>query len=361
MKISIAQRLHPFSHNAGTQFLVPRTSLAVRVFPTRLDFCDLEGKVEPFFLTLDFLGPIQGFTVGANLEKGFLNVFGMTRKGYMRYQLWVKEGSLFLTMEKTPEERVVCRHSLFPEEEISFQKGESRTICSQLESIAQATPQERLSLGMHKSQDWDLVRRRLDCKEIFPAWLLMASQAPGEGIFVKDISLLSICKERIAQRERESVLEAFEHLFLTAFEGVLAPRWIDSEYQGIGLQSPPFLSSLPLLIESGRLIRSLFIQENEGEVSLLPCLPPQFHCGRMIQVKTSCGALLDFEWTKKTLKSVFIHAASSGLMSLKLPKGIRSFRLTCGKQVLKKEDVDPEGKAIVSLEAGKTLQLDRLL
>jgi hypothetical protein len=362
MKIPIAQRLHPFSHAAGTQFLVPRTSLAVQIFPTRLNFSDLEGRLEPFFLTLDFSGPIQGFTAEVDLERGLLSVFGMTQTGYMRYQLCAREGSLLLTMEKTPGERVVCRHSRCAEE-ISFQRGESKSVCPSLKNIVEIVPQERLSLGMHRAQDWDLVRRRLECKEIFPFWLSMANHTPAAENIVEEASLLNACKNKIEQRQRESVLEAFEHLFLAAFEGVLTPRWVDSDYQGIGSQFPttaPSISSLPLLTQSGQLIRSLFIEESSGEVSLLPCLPPQFHCGRMIRVRTSRGEVLDFEWTKKTLRSVLIHSASGGPLTLKFPKGIRSFRATCGKQVLKKVNVDAEGRAALSLEAGKTLQLDRL-
>lgn len=343
MKITIAERLHPFSHGPGTKFLIPRTTWAVQVFPTRLNFSDLEGGAEPFFLTLDFVGPVRGFTAEMDLERGHLNVFGITQKGFMRYQLAAKESGIHLTMEKTPEDKVVCAKG---SETFAMAKGESHLVCA---SALTSLGQERLSLGMHKAQDWDLVRRRLDCKEIFPAWFLMASQTPEKS---GENALLEACRRKIEQREKDSVLEAFERLFLAAFEGVLAPRCADTEHQGIEFTSQTPLS---LLTESGRLIRSLFIQENEGALSLLPCLPPQFHCGRMTGVRITSGETLHFEWTKKTLRVVHIHSASNGQIALQLPKGIRSFRMTGGKKL----EVDAEGKIIVPLEANKTVQLDR--
>src|SRR5690348_2316593 len=106
MKITIAERLHPFSHSPGTKFLLPKTSWGIQVFPTRLFFVDLEGRGESFSLTFDFQGPIREFTAELNLERDALYVFGMTQKGYMRYELCCRENSIWLTMERTPQEMV---------------------------------------------------------------------------------------------------------------------------------------------------------------------------------------------------------------------------------------------------------------
>jgi hypothetical protein len=166
--------------------------------------------------------------------------------------------------------------------------------------------------------------------------------------------LLDVCKNKIAQGEKETVLEAFENLFRAAFEGVLVPRLIDTDYQGIVQQTDNVPgSALPLLTESGKLIRSLFIQQKQGEIALLPCLPPQFHSGRFL------GADLDFEWSKKTLKRVLIHSAAGGEMHLKLPKRIRSFRMRLGRKNIQKGTVDAQGRAVLCLEGNHTAELDR--
>src|SRR5579871_5182907 len=100
MRITIAERLHPFSHKNGTKFLLPGTSFSVQVFPTRLDFLDLEGRVVPFNVCFEVAGPVRDFTAELDLEHGALRVFGMTRKGYMRYRVFAKKEGIWLIVEK---------------------------------------------------------------------------------------------------------------------------------------------------------------------------------------------------------------------------------------------------------------------
>lgn len=359
MNLTIAQRLHPFSHRFGTRFMLPGTSWAVRVFPTRLECCDLEQKIEPFSIDFNFAGPLEGFTAELDLEKKYLRVFGMTQKGYMSYRVFAKPDGIWLTLDKAPEERTRCRRS-FPPQDLFLSKNENMIICLPLQQVATPLAAERLSLGMHKSQDWDLMCRRLDLAEIFPHWLLLASTMPsGEKA---DAAVLKRCETSIEQLDKERVLKNFEALFLCAFEGVLVPRWVDTDYQGIlsaEESGDAALCPLPLLTESGKLIRSLFIQEKNQEIALLPCLPPQFHCGRMTHVSTSQGVILAFEWSKKMLRRVQMVSTLGGEIVLKLPKGIRSCRCRCGK-VDKHIDVDREGKAALLLEPNSTAYLDRL-
>lgn len=364
MKISIAERLHPFSHTAGTLFLIPHTSWSVQVFPTRLCFSDLEGQEASFFLSFDFEGPIREFTAELNLEQNLLCVFGKTEKGYMRYKLQCKEEGIWLEMEKVPLEKVSVYRSL-PLAEFSLSKGEAKCICA---FKGECLPTlERLSLGMHKAQDWDLVRRRLDCKEIFPHWLRLSQLSPAQISPTEPIgnfSLLDVCRKKIEQRDKEGILEAFEHLFLAAFSGVLVPRSTDTDHQGIASNAEEYSQGtcpLPLLTESGKLIRSLFFRENEGILSLLPCLPTPFHSGRMVGIRIASNTLLSLEWSKKALRRVIIEPGSTEEIQLQLPKGTRSFRVISARGSKKVVDVDSKGRATLPIEMGKTLQLDRLL
>ena len=358
MNITIAERLHPFSHQSGTPFILPRTTLVVRVFPTRLFISDLSGKIESFSLAFDFAGPLKEFTAELDLEHQELCVFGKTRKGFMRYLLSAKEDGVWLTMEKIPEEKTVCTRS-FPPHEVILSKGEKMLVCLPLKGAEELAKGERLSLGMHKSQDFDMVRRRGDFKEIFPHWLALGSLVRGEESDAP-FPLLTQCRATIENRQRESVLEAFEALFLAHFEGVLVPRSLDTDYQGIQEQTPPPQANpTPLLTEGSRLIRSLFIQERENGVALLPCLPPEFHSGRMTGVKTADGHRWDFEWTKKSLRTVLLQPCGQGELSLILPKGIRSFRQKVGRQPFRKISVDSAGMATLLLEKDSFMQLDR--
>jgi hypothetical protein len=360
MNIAIAERLRPFSHAAGTLFLIPGTSWAARVFPTRLEFSDLEGREESFFLLFDFEGPIKEFTAELDLEQSRLCVFGKTRKGFMRYELCAKQGGIELTIERAPLEKVGVNHSLLSSFFLS--KGESKQVCRTSQQ-GELLKGERLSLGMHKAQDWDLMCRRLDCKEIFPHWFCLSGLSSA-SCSLSDFYLLEECRKKIEQRDKEQILEAFEHLFLAAFGGLLVPRFFDSDHQGLApcqTTSVQGISPMPLMVESGKLIRSLFIQEGEGVVSLLPCLPTQFHCGRLVGVKTSSHVQFDIEWSKKTLRRVVVVPGATQVLQLQLPKGVRSCRVVRGAKAQETLIVDACGRASLSVEEGKTIQLDRLL
>lgn len=366
MKITIAERIHPFSHQLGTKFLLPKSSLTVQVFPTRLQFADLENPSIAFFVDLTFAGPIKEFNSELDLEHGLLRVFGKTRDGYMRYLVQAGIDGVLLTMEKIPNGIVECRHSLSPIT-FSLSKEEPLLIPLSLADCKGATGDERLSLGLHKAQEWESICSRLDFKEIFPLWHRLCAWMPTlrRSSHEGNYQLLEECRRKIENREKEHVLEAFEHFFLSSFEGVLTPRLFDTQYQGI-LQAfakqNTSIALLPLLTEGGSLIRSMFFQENQNELAILPCLPAQFHCGRMTGVKTSQGSVIDFEWTKKNLRRLrLLSSASGGKACLKLPKGIASCRLKIGRKTMKHPSIDPDGKMTLLLNPGDVVHLDRFI
>lgn len=360
MKITIAERLHPFSHRPGTKFLLPGTSVIIQVFPTRLQFSDTEGTLEPLFLTWDVKGPLQEFTAELDLEKARLRVFGITKEGPMRYFLQAKEGGVWLTLEKAPKETLftVAGRIAFPVQGsvllFPLQNLDKTPTCNLL---------PRLSLGLHRAQDWELICRRLDLKEILPLWWRLSALSPCmDPHFDRtqgNYPLLEVCRQKIEQKERETVLEAFAHLFLAASDGVLVPRLVDSAWQGIVRNCAKAEGPvMPLLTEAGRYIGSLFIQELQGEISLLPCLPPQLHCGRMIHLQTSRNASVDFEWTKKSLRAVVITSQADQEICLKFPKDIRSFRCRQGP-LIRRVSLEGEKRATLILRMGTAASLDR--
>lgn len=360
MKITIAERFYPFSHTLGAKFLLPRSSLSVQVFPTRLQFLDLNHRIEPFFIDFSFVGPVKEFTVMLDLERGMLCVFGKTEQGYMRYLLQVEKDHIVLTMEKVPSEKVECRYG---EQVVLLGKQGQLRIPLYFDDVAVAS--ERLSLGMHKAQEWEAIYRRLDFKEIFPLWLRLAAWVPSQPVSYKEgnFLLLEECRQKVENCEKTHIIPAFERLFLCALEGVLTPRLFDSEYQGIlpssAASSSAVVSPLSLLTEGAKLIRSLFFCENQEEIAILPCLLGPFHCGRMVDVKTSQGNIVDFEWSKKNLRRMRIISSSSNDVRLKLPKGISSCRIKIGRKTIKNSSIDRDGRMTLFLNANEKAHLDR--
>lgn len=359
MRITIAERLHPFSHENGTKFLLPKSSFSVQVFPAYLYFSDLEGKRDSFSLSFDFMGPLKDFTAELDLERGAIRVFGVTKKGYMHYVLVAMEKGICLMIEKAPEGKFSCQPSYLPTL-IHLSKGESFLIPFPLGNFLRKS-QERLSLGSHKAQDWTLIRRRFELKEIFPIlfslshWAICKNTEENEGNYL----LLEECRQKIELGEKEKIFEAFQNFILSSFEGVLVPRPYDTEHQGILSEgrTKSSLSSLPLLVRGGDLVRSLFFQERQGLIAILPCLPPQFHCGRMTGMTTSGNVIVDFEWTKKNLRRMQITSLKDGEVHFKLPKKVRSCRV-CIRKAHHKFHVDAQEGLALSLKAKETLHLD---
>lgn len=364
MKITIATRFHPFSHRLGTKLLLPKSSLALKVYPTRLELEDLTHRVVPFHVDISLTGPVKNFTAEVDLEQGHVRIFGITPKGYFSYVIHAQRDGILISVEKIAEQSVECRHSFSPCA-FSFAKGQEILIPLSLE-VHEKSSNERLSFGMHKSQEWAGIYRRLDFKEIFPFWHCLSAWIPcnenssTEGNF----QLLDFCQKKVEAREKNAILTAFEHFFLAAFEGILVPRLLDTEFQGIlpaisvDTKTSTF-SPLGLLCAGGKLIRSLFFQENKEAIAILPCLPAQFHCGRMTGIHTAQGHEIDFEWSKKSLRRLRLIASLAAEVTLKVPKGISSCRVKIGRKTCKHPTIDSQGLLKLSLEKNEVLHLDR--
>lgn len=316
MSIKIAERLRPFSHVPGVCCLLPKTKVTVQAFPTLIRFLEIQD------IELELEGPVQDFTVQQDLERGHLSVYGHAKNGYFRYVISQENEGIFIRFQKFP----------LPKETIFIPH-----LCREV-----APCKERLSLGNHKAQDWEMMRRRADLKEIFPLWVKLANLTPN--LEVASHPLLSCCEEQVAMQLKVSIYSTFSDLFKAGFYDMLVPRFYDTQHQGFALpvetDTPPHF----ILKQGGALIRSLFFQEDSETLSLLPCLPPEFHAGRYLNIKTSHGEEIDIEWSKKMLKRVLLRPSSPRSLRLHLPK-VKSFRVRTSLQdrgyILTPEDLLP--------------------
>lgn len=306
MRIRINDRLRPFSHTPGTFCLLPYTSLCFQIFPALIRVHDLQ-HTEPKWVqdvTLDISAPITKFTVEQDLESGWIRVWGRSAKGFFRYRIIPGE-QWGIFVEKEPDGGLHFDDAVI------------------LKDLPEPLPSmERFSFGCHKAQDWDLITRRCDMIEVFPFWLRLSEMLPEvERAQGGVVSLLESCKEV----DISSLVDAFRNVFLAGFEGILSPRLKDLQYHGFNL-SEPSGSALWLLKEGGRMIRSLFINCQEDTIAILPTVPPQCHCGRILNVGCH-AATFDIEWTKKHLRRMIAYSETDGELLLALPKGIRHFRM----------------------------------
>lgn len=330
MHITIAERLRPFTHLPGTLCMLPGSSYRLEIFPARLRVYDI-SMGEPKLLTeasFSFRGPVKQFLVQQDLEKGAVQVTGHSSEGYFHYTLKaiVPEG-ISLWFEKSPPG---ISWEIIPPFPLLIDEGQTPSVF--------IPPQtDRLSLGSHKSQDWEMVRRRGSPEEIFPAWLRLGQlvPSPANHQLSGSANWLNECKEGLEQPSPEKILIPFLNLFYSGFEGILSPRLIDHQHQGLNLSSDPIdlnASPLTILTEGAKLIRRLFVIYTEKNLFFLPHLPTEFHCGRLINVKLGEIGILHLEWSKKMLRRAIITAISDGEIKLNFQKDLRSFRVRSGLQ-----------------------------
>ncbi len=319
MKIKIAVRLKPFSHTPGMSAVIPGSCSILQAFPTLLRLDDLDWK-------MPLTGPVRGFTLQQDLEKNCIYVFGRAKEGYFRIRVEAHDGGFRLIVEKGPFP------SGFLDKEIVFQTP---------------TPFERLSLGNHKAQDWDLIQRRMDLKEILPLLFCLGQKIPliSPQPVTGTAALLSL------PSDRSKLEEALLSFCKAAFKDLLIPRLVDDQHQGLIPEGPAGGNPFFLLQEGYKMIRSLFFHQNERRLALLPNLPISFDAGRITHLKAPGIGEIDLEWSKKILRRVEIRAESSGDVLLGLQKEIESYRVGKKKKFKRGEPL--------LLEAGKTYHLDR--
>ncbi len=329
--ITIATRLHPFSHLPGIEVPLPWDLSFLEGFPTLLRFYDLSSSekslIKEIFLPVE--GPVDNFTVELDMEKKKVNLFGEAKNGYFRYSIF-------------------SPHHIVKEKQ--FSPKESRWI-----------EPERLSLGSHKKQEWEAIKKRLDFSEIFPLWHRLGrecSLASPPHISSGMFSLLRACEDAIASHRPEHILPAFRSLFLAGFQGMLVPRLTDTDFQGLVPRSTEIPSVTPfyLLTEGARLIRSLFFQQDNDIIALLPSLPPQFFAGRMTKVACPPFGKIDFEWSKKSLRRLALKAESDATLFFRFPPSVKKYRLRTHP---KEKGEQVEGRKGLEIKSGSTYLLDR--
>lgn len=316
MFIKIAERLRPYSHLPGTFFVLPGTAIRLQLFPTLIKIEGLFGAdpVALGALALTLHGPIEDFTAQQDLEIGCIRVWGKTTGGFFRYCIKALQNNenqgFTLFVEKAPQDIIGCRY----EGTWHFTGGNSlpsgsHAICTPQQCAPPAEPFaisviERLSLGNHKSQDFELIRRRQDFCEIFPLWHRLGLLVPAAlQSPLGTCQLLKECQQAIDNNQPEKILPYFRRLYVASFDFALSPRRYDTDFHGIADGCVSIMQGSPMGILSVgvQLIRSLFIQETQTEIQLLPALPPEFHCGRYLHIACN-GGELEIEWTKKAIR-----------------------------------------------------------
>lgn len=339
MKIAVAQRYRPFSHLPGIECLVPGSLFVLKAFPSLLQVKSLEGVVLAE-LHLDISAPVHEFTLIQDLENPSVKISGKTAKGFFRYEIAANLDLLSLNLKKFP---------------FSYTNSSPELLQVSIESDFKAQTFERLALGMHKSLDWDLVKRRGDLREILPVWYKLGQLVPPTSESGQE-TLLNELKEAIFNKDKRGVLATLEALFLTGFKGILVPQIVDNNFHGYKL--PPCHNSAALLSAGYSLIQKLFFSNDQNAIELLPLLPNSFVFGKLTAAKIPHWGILDLEWSKEKIRQAIFKCESSGPLVFKFPKSIKQSRLRLND---KEKGYTLKSGETFDVEEGKTYFFDRFI
>lgn len=320
--ISIAGRLKPFSHHPGISCLIPTTPYLVEAFPALVRIKEFSGELIKE-IALEIEGPLKQFTLVQDLERGCVTLFSE-----------------------------MYHFHVLPDLTISFQKNPP---------LPPIKIEERLSLGSHKKQEWEGMRRRCDFRELLPLWFRLGSlldlplrKGDDKGVF----SLLKEVKAALYAHRPEKILPSLKKVFLAGFKQLFVPRAFDEDHQGILPLNTPLSEDSPLylLSEGSQLIRSLFIMTKENEISILPNLPPELFAGRMLHLECPKYGTIDLEWSKKTIRRVHFHALADAEVLLHFPSPLSQFRV--------RQTLQDKGKRLscgdcLEIKSGSHYLLDR--
>jgi hypothetical protein len=331
----IANRYRPFTHQAGTSLLVPGSSAMVTAYPT-----NLVVHVNNHVTTIQWMlsGLIHQFTVMQDLENHHVLVSGFSQQGYFRYVVFVKDTKLVVKLDRGPKEGLNVEVYSQGAETLSkhFQLKEELCLQTNVATKSPALCTERISFGVAKSQDWDLVCRRQQPLEYLPFWFALGQTLDVATLFSSkdpsDNTSVEFLKKAIQDsqdKNKQESLERLHQIFLSCFHSLLVPSRYDCNYQGLTIQAHSFVAShlnLPLLVQGYKCIRELLVSIQNGVIHLLKFLPASFHSGRAANLSVP-GAMLDIEWSKKQIKTVIFTVFDKQTFLFSFQKDLKTFRL----------------------------------
>jgi hypothetical protein len=311
MRITIAQRFAPYTHQVGQMCLWPGQPVALCLYPAEITCYRLDQwPLQPCkTINLPVVGPVTKYAAHLDMERAALRLSGQSHNGYFCYLLQCNDGAITYQLERMSQGE-------------KDRLADKNVVIQSLECMP-VLPKERLALGCHKAQDWMAMQRRALLAEWLPAWHWMG-QWHGCNVVIDaawqtESSLLGALACAVQTGAAEEAAAYLKDLYAVSFNDFFVPA--ESLWRRLGALQPPTTQADPLaVLRSGAsLIRALFLQYSDSTLQLLPCLPQELHAGRYLDGVCGSLATVDFEWSKHCLRRLIVRPLQAGPLTLRWP------------------------------------------
>ncbi len=377
-------RLRPFSHNPGTMCIIPATTIAVEVFPALLRFYELGTTkcVQIGQISFDDLGPLDEFTVTCDMERSLVLVSGFQNKRPFRYEIFQKDSKEIRIYFEKLNSVLLKVHTTVSDSGWSFYDSEKKLIEERAPVFSKSflifkphrevmsfnhwpkKNKERLFLGNTKKQDFDLMMKREDVRELLPFYYYLTHLVP-KVLHLKEHTpeTQSLCyklEKAIQEKDGKTSEEVLLAFFKVGFTKMMIPALLDPLYQGYSYILTEKIQDFSALILFEKLyvdVRKMFFEELHDQFSILPSLPPSFHSGVLTDILTEKGHAISIEWSKKAIRRLFIHTQGKVQIPFVFQNPISSFRIQDlnSKKILGRF----KNKSKITLEENGIYLLDR--
>ena len=283
--------------------MIPKSPWVLEAYP--LQYAFIHGNRKEI-ISIKLESPVLEFQIEQDLEKDLIKVFLRVEKSYFQFEIFHDDESIVFSLKRGKEVYLE-----FQGKEILLQKGEALSFHAGRAFVYDHM--ERLSFGVSKKLNWELIKKRNDLNEILPILFFLGQKIEPS--------------ERELEIKGPETKKEFEHFLLSYFHHMLVPRRGSDRREGIFSELLPIHFKLEELIRIAyESIRKWLLREDLGKVFLLESLPNEFIHGRVLGLKAN-HAFFDIEWNKGKILKIKITGRHDGVLEIQWPKYVDSFRI----------------------------------
>lgn len=338
--IEITQKFRPFSHQPGIHIPFPLLQLVFVVHPSKIEVMDWRAQPKELMtFKFKFKSPCKKMTAMVDLPKQKIEIHLLLEDNFAQMTLNYddKKQHFTLSLDRYKEDDLNFEVSRPNKISVIRRKLTKKKPLILFKDLEAKMPKgvELLSLGCHKKQEIEKIFYRQDLREFLPLWYLWGQFCTVKPDYTHKeghLVFLNFLQEKMEKKEHDQLSLYLNNIARSAFMPMMVPQLEDFKHWGFFLPRLSSSSTSPwlLLAELYQLVRQMFIFSKDHDYHVLPHLPEELHCGKLVKAKEH-NLTFHLEWTKKTIRRMILFASKNETIHLHFQNKVKRFRLKLGR------------------------------